>query len=183
MLNSTAQVRGLLPTQGARRSRAQPAPAILLGNGKALVAGGYACDSSGNCASLKSAEIYDPVAGTFSGAGNMTTDRHEHTMTLLNSGQVLIAGGESCPSARSCTALNTAEIYDAVAGTFTATGSLNAARYNASAVLLTSGQVLIAGDMTVSIIPQLANYMIQLRIRSPRQEASTLREPRLRRLS
>ncbi|HLW89202.1 MAG TPA: IPT/TIG domain-containing protein [Terriglobales bacterium] len=126
-------------------SAARSAPAVLLGNGKVLVAGGYSCDSIGNCASLKSAEIYDPVSGTFTSAGNMTVDRYEHTMTLMNSGQVLIAGGETCSSASSCTALSAAEIYDPVAGTFTATGNLNAARFNASAVALDSGLVLIAG--------------------------------------
>lgn len=132
---------------------ARSAPAVLLGNGKVLVAGGYACDSSGNCGSLKSAEIYDPVAGTFSSAGNMTTDRYGHTLTMLNSGQILIADGESCSSATSCSALNSAEIYDPVAGTFTATGSLNAARFNASAIALNSGQVLIAGGYNGASYP------------------------------
>ena len=126
-------------------SAPRSAPAVLLSNGKVLIAGGYSCDSGGNCTSLKSAEVYDPVAGTFSIAGNMTVDRYEHTMTLLNSGQVLIAGGETCSSATSCSALNAAEIYDPVAGTFTATGNLNAARFGASAVALRSGLVLIAG--------------------------------------
>jgi hypothetical protein len=126
-------------------SATRSAPAILLGNGKVLVAGGYSCDSNGNCASLKSAEIYDPVSGTFSSAGNMTIDRYGHTMTLMSSGQVLIAGGETCSSATSCSALSAAELYDPVAGTFTATGNLNAARFNASAVALTSGLVLVAG--------------------------------------
>ena len=132
-------------TNTAGMATARTAPAILLGNGKVLVAGGYNCDSNGNCASLSSAEIYDPVAGTFSSAGNMTIDRYGHSMTLLAGGQVLIAGGETCSSATSCTALSTAEIYDPVAGTFTSTGSLNNARFNASAIALTSGQVLIAG--------------------------------------
>jgi len=126
-------------------SATRSAPAILLGNGKVLVAGGYSCDSNGNCASLKSAEIYDPVSGTFSSAGNMTIDRYGHMMTLMSSGQVLIAGGEMCSSATSCSALSAAELYDPVAGTFTATGNLNAARFNASAVALNSGLVLIVG--------------------------------------
>ena len=135
---------GTITTTGAMAT-ARSAPAVLLGNGKVLIAGGYTCDSSGNCGSLSSAEIYDPMAGAFSSAGNMTTNRSGHTLTLLNNGQVLIAAGETCSLANSCTALSSAELYNPTAGTFTATGSLNAARFNASAVPLNSGQVLVVG--------------------------------------
>jgi hypothetical protein len=140
-------------TSTGTMATARSAPAVLLGNGKVLVAGGYACDPSGNCASLSSAEIYDPVAATFSSAGNMTTNRSGQTMTLLNSGQVLIAGGETCSSSTSCTALNSAELYNPITGTFTATGSLNAARFNASSVALNSGQVLIVGGFNGTSYP------------------------------
>jgi hypothetical protein len=135
---------------------ARSAPAVLLGNGKVLIAGGYNCDANGNCASLNSAEIYDPGSSAFSSAGNMTTDRYGHTMTLLANGRVLIAGGESCSSSTSCSALNTAELYDPIAGTFTPTGSLNSARFNASAAVLSAGQVLIAGGFNGSTYPATA---------------------------
>ena len=146
---------GTITNTGAMAA-ARTAPAVLLGNGKVLIAGGYSCDSSGNCASLKSVEIYDPVAGTFSSAGNMTIDRYAHTMTLLNSGQVLIAGGETCTSSTSCTALNSAELYNPVAGTFTATGSLSNARFNATAAALGSDKVLIAGGFNGTNFPAVA---------------------------
>jgi hypothetical protein len=32
---------------------ARSAPAVLLGNGQVFIAGGYSCDSNGNCASLQ----------------------------------------------------------------------------------------------------------------------------------
>jgi len=85
----------------------------------------------------------------------MTTDRYGHTMTLLGNGKVLIAGGETCSSLTTCNALNNAELYDPAAGTFTGTGSLNAARFNASAVLLNSGQVLIASGFNGGFYPTL----------------------------
>jgi hypothetical protein len=135
---------------------ARSAPAILLGNGKVLVAGGYSCDTSGNCASLSSTEIFDPSAGSFSSVGNMTTDRYGHTLTLLANGKVLIAGGESCSSSTSCTALKSAELYDPVAGSFTVTGPMNGARFNASAASLSSGKVLILGGSDGSTNPAVA---------------------------
>jgi N-acetylneuraminic acid mutarotase/uncharacterized protein YjdB len=130
---------------GGPMATARSAPAVQLNSGKVLTAGGYTCDGSGNCSSLISAEIYDPVAGTFSSAGTMTVARSGHTMTVLNDGTVLIAGGENCTSSTSCSALQSAEIYDPVAGTFTSIGSMNHPRFGASAVLLNSGWVLIAG--------------------------------------
>jgi hypothetical protein len=137
-------------TTGAMAT-ARSAPSVLLNNGKVLIAGGYACDSSGNCSSLGSAEIYDPVAGTFSSAGSMVSPRTGHTMTVLPNGTVLIAGGQNCSSTTSCTVLSSAEIYDPVAGTFTkAYTSMLFARYGASAVLLSSGWVLIAGGLGAS---------------------------------
>src|SRR3984885_3100632 len=75
---------------------ARSAPAVLLTNGEVLITGGSTCNASGKCSSLRSAEIYDPVAGTFASAGNMEIARDGHTMTLLPDGKVLIAGGETC---------------------------------------------------------------------------------------
>jgi RHS repeat-associated protein len=127
-------------------SQARSAPAVVLNNGNVLIAGGYFCDASGNCSSLDSAELYNPSAGTFTGAGTMTVARGDQTMTVLNDGTVLIAGGQTCTTATSCTALSSAEIYDPVAGTFTATANnMSASRYGASAVALNSGLVLISG--------------------------------------
>jgi hypothetical protein len=138
-------------------STPRSAPAVLLNSGKIFVAGGYACDSSGNCSSLSSTEIYDPVAGTFSPAGTMSVARSSHTMTVLGDGTVLIAGGENCSSASSCNALHSVEIYDPSTGVFTTGGYyMSAARYGASAVLLNTGSVLIAGGFDGTNLPATA---------------------------
>ena len=73
--------------------------------------------------------------------GSLNTARWQHTATLLNNGQVLVAGGfESSDNASA-----SAEFYNPATGTWTATGSLNTARYEHTATLLPNGQVLVAG--------------------------------------
>jgi hypothetical protein len=119
--------------------------AILLNNGKVLIAGGS--DSSGN--KLSSAELYDPATGTFSFTGDMTTPRGAPTATLLNNGMVLVTGGADS----SGNSLNSAELYDPATGTFTLTGNLTTGRQFHSATLLYDGTVLIAGGFTVAVPP------------------------------
>jgi hypothetical protein len=83
--------------------------------------------------------------------------RSAHTMTILSNGTVLIAGGQTCTTATSCAALSSAEVYDPVAGTFTATSnSMSAARFGASAVLLNSGMVIISGGFDGTNLPAAA---------------------------
>ncbi len=76
--------------------------------------------------------------------GDLNTPRYAHTATLLPNGKVLVAGGLG-PNSCSSTPTSTAELYDAVSGTWSATGNLNTARSNHTATLLRNGQVLVAG--------------------------------------
>jgi hypothetical protein len=118
--------------------------ATLLPNGQVLITGGtdfltFSGGTSGNF--LSSAELYDPVANSFSSLGNMNTIRYCATATLLPNGKVLIAGG----SYYTGETLATAELYDPVQKTFTLTGSMAAQREFHTATLLPNGQVLIVG--------------------------------------
>jgi hypothetical protein len=120
--------------------------ATLLLNGKVLICGGAdRADSLGTV--LDSAELYDPITETFAPAANMTSPRWHHSATLLPDGRVLIAGGTINPNAggASNSVLSSSEIYDPVAGTFTAGSNMNAARMWHTATLLDNGNVLIAG--------------------------------------
>src|SRR5207245_2650704 len=69
--------------------------ATRLASGKVLVAGGETecnfVDSS--FPQLNTSEEYDPVNGTWDSRGAMGTGRYNHSATLLNDGQVLVAGG------------------------------------------------------------------------------------------
>ena len=115
------------------------ARAVTLNNGNVLVTGGH---NGGN--SLQTAEIYS--GSSFGSNINMVASRHSHTITKLNDGYVLITGGAT--SAAGSTSLSSAEIFDPSTNTFTAVGSLNKARYNHTATLLSDGTVLIAGGQS-----------------------------------
>ncbi len=119
--------------------------ATLLNGGTVLIVGGE--DTGGNI--LAQAELYDPVLKTFTLTSSLNTARGDHAATLLTNGTVLVEGGFACqPSACAQTGVNmnpSAEIYDPVSGTFTATGSLAVARQVHTATLLSDGTVLVAG--------------------------------------
>jgi len=86
----------------------------------------------------------------WSTSGDLGRARMEHTATLLNEGRVLVAGGCSfvvdLTGETSCTdSVPTAELYDTTTGTWTATGSMSAARSRHTATLLNDGRVLVTG--------------------------------------
>lgn len=83
---------------------------------------------------------------SWSFTGSMEQTRLYFTATLLNNGQVLIAGGTH----RGVNGLSEAELYNPATGTFTPTGSLNLARSRHTATLLNNGKVLIAGGSNSS---------------------------------
>ena len=64
--------------------------------------GGSQRSGSDGGRAFASAELYDPVTGTFSATGDMTTTRFGQAAALLPDGTVLIAGGSS---------YGTAELY------------------------------------------------------------------------
>jgi hypothetical protein len=92
--------------------------------------------------SLSSAEIYDPVANTFSVVpSTMTTARVLHSSVLLNGGTVLITGGAT-HSDSSTSALNTAEVYDPASQTFAPLDDMISARKQQTTALLNDGTML-----------------------------------------
>jgi len=78
----------------------------------------------------------------------LTSGRAMHTATLLSDGKVLITGGFSAATVPA-PALNTAELYDPAANTFTAlTNRIQSARTSHAATRLADGRVLLTGGQT-----------------------------------
>jgi N-acetylneuraminic acid mutarotase len=118
--------------------------ATLLPNGELLLTGGSSAHTNSN-----TAEVYDPVANTFTAlTATMTTARSGHTATLLPSGLVLLTGGGDLDT-NPFSFLNTAEVYDPVANSFTAiTATMTSPRFVHTATLLPSGLVLLTGGVS-----------------------------------
>ena len=114
--------------------------ATLLRDGRVLiVGGGMGPDLVDGFFTVSLAELFDPASVSFIPTGNSARDFH--TATLLQSGQVLLAGGEDT----SGNAMATAELYDPSTGSFHPTGSMSVPREFHTATLLKDGKVLIAG--------------------------------------
>ena len=113
--------------------------ATLLPDGRVLAAGGY-----DDFEALGSAELYDPATGTWTATANLIEARGYHTATLLADGRVLVAGGRSNDSSTGH-ALASAELYNPVTGSWSATGNMLAAHTFDAATLLSDGRVLVTG--------------------------------------
>ena len=127
------------PTGSLNTARELHAATMIQGimiNGMVLIAGGQ-----GSAGALVSAELYNPMSGTFTPTGSLNTARLYHTATLLNDGTVLIAGGYDNNGNTSASA----ELYTPATATFTPTLNLNTARYRHTATLLNNSMVLVAG--------------------------------------
>jgi Bacterial Ig-like domain (group 2) len=121
--------------------------ATLLQDGRVLLVGGAAVGGQPYAfgQGLQTAEIYNPVTGTFASTGNLPMPLYDHTATLLSNGRVLITGGMNATDPNSPIATAAAEIYDPATGVFTTISSMHDARARHGATLLTSGHVLITG--------------------------------------
>jgi hypothetical protein len=81
-------------------------------------------------------QLPSSTLGLWLATGSMTVPRVGHTMTLLQNGEVLVAGGDE---------LATAELYDPATGRFRSIGRMTEERKFHTATLLPDGKVLIAG--------------------------------------
>jgi hypothetical protein len=120
--------------------------AVLLPNGKVLIAGGVG--GVGGVGKLPpplaSAELYDPAAGTFTSIGNTKATHEFAAAARLVDGTVLITGGQLAGGSGNAGT----DLYDPATDRFTSGGNMTVGRHEHTATLLPDGTVLIAGGHT-----------------------------------
>jgi Kelch motif len=118
----------------------------LLADDRVLVSGGVGGDGSGARVE-KSAEIYDPALGQWTPAGNMSKRKFNHAAVRLDDGRVLVVVGAS--EAGDCIYSATAEIFSPATGDWQATDPMATPRGLPALALLPTGDVLVAGGLTL----------------------------------
>jgi N-acetylneuraminic acid mutarotase len=133
----------------------QQQSAVLLGDGSVLVTGGNIertpCTSDLCVTTIAESELYNPATGQWKTVGEMTIPRSFFTTTRLSNGKVLAVGGRihTGPDYFDYKATAYADLYDPATRTWSASGTMGVSRTDHSAVLLSSGKVLVAGGTTV----------------------------------
>lgn len=129
--------------------------AVRLADGRVLICGG----ADGGGVATASVEIFDPVSGQMTATGPMLEARVGHAATLLDDGRVLVTGGLATYQNALVNALavfgsarDTAEIYDPVTGTWSATASvMTSPRSGHAQILMPDGRVLLTGGIAGSM--------------------------------
>ncbi|HKS66090.1 MAG TPA: kelch repeat-containing protein, partial [Candidatus Acidoferrales bacterium] len=115
---------------------------VTLQDGRVLVAGGVTAGGS----ATSTAEIFDPVANSWSmAAGAMTEARAGATAAVLQDGRVVLAGGQN-----GSTISSTVEIFDPTTGAFTSVGMMSSPRTQHAMTVLHDGRALIVGGFNGS---------------------------------
>jgi hypothetical protein len=116
--------------------------ATRLAEGKVLLLGGIPAlqNIHSQPPAPRYAEIYDPATQTFSAPDNLAISRQKYTVTLLHTGEALLAGGKILDLT-----VSTAELLNPTTGVLATAGALRTARAGHTATLLKDGRVLITG--------------------------------------
>ena len=123
--------------------------AVLLADGRVLVAGGALLTGGGRADPLAFCELYDPATGEWTPTGRLREARAGHQATLLPDHRVLVTGGDPVVAAEGTLdphSLASAELYDPETGTWSAGPPMpGGGRSGHRALALRSGAVLVSG--------------------------------------
>ena len=121
-------------------------PALVMqANGDVLAIGGWTDED----ATFPSLAVFGGFAGfgtSFSSRSPLIARVYPGVATLLQDGKILVAGGlgsSRTPGLSDSAAVAASEIYDPAADRWSAAGTLNTARTGATALVLSSGRVLL----------------------------------------
>lgn len=120
--------------------------ATLLGDGRVLVVGGLGSGQTGP-APLSTTELYDPAAGAFVAASDLSDARTNHVAVVDGDG-VLVASGTGGPNGD--VSLRSAEVFDPRRGRWTLAAPMGQARTGATGTALADGRILVAGGEIVA---------------------------------
>lgn len=121
---------------------------VLLADDRVLIIGGDITEpvNGSGTATYSTAELFDPATGSFRTTGPMVGKGWAPSAIRLRDGRVLVLDGISVDDAQSSDPLlRTAEVYDPVTDTWTATADLVAKAGGANMALLPDGRVLLVG--------------------------------------
>lgn len=150
---------GAWSSTGSMATARREHTATLLANGKVLVAGGQN-GTAPSYTALSSAELYDPATGTWAATGALGSARAGHAAALLADGKVLVAGGQTRWIPLPALYTSTAYLYDPTAGTWSATGSMTAARRSFTLTRIPGGLVVAAGGRNTSYLSSAERYNV-----------------------
>jgi hypothetical protein len=140
---------GKFTKTGSMTAARSHATAVLLSDGRVLIAGGEGCSDPKHCANVRgyddltSADIYNPATGKFTRTGSMTGVTQSAAAVLLPDGKVLVVGQS----------IFWGQIYDPATGAFTRTGKETGYGFSVpiTATLLPNGKVLATGEGVAQI--------------------------------
>ena len=120
-----------------------------LPDGKILVSNGHDSVTGTTGTPIQTIEIYDPVTETFTAAGHTLVARYGNRVTRLDNGKTIFVGGQTTADP-SPAVTNSAELYNHVTVTFSATDHLITGRRNFAQWSLPNGRILVAGGYDAS---------------------------------
>ena len=134
--------------------------ASLLEDGRVMVVGGSDLGVSEALGPETTAEVYDPVDGSWTVVATGLQPRRGHEVTTISDGRVLVIGGEDLVGLP----VAMIEIYDPASGQWGFAGSLPDGRSQLAVVVMPDGTVLIVGGGSAIGFGDFPDYALRFSV-------------------